>query len=181
MSFNLSAFKVLIKKIFPPTKSVYTVDTNFDGKSDSILIRAFNVVIPFELPKEINIEGTNNDNSENSILSLPDLEHLQIFFNNERIDLPHQLIEKESIQDNLLIYHEGEKFNLSAILEGKLKGRIIKLGDTIDILLKVEENTLKKLTKGKHKFKIESPLFSLELGLFLSDDNFNVRYPPERK
>ena len=161
-------------------KSVYTVDTNFDGKTDSILIRAFNVVIPFELPDEIILEGTKNRESEDSILSISDLEILKIYFDDERIELPHQLIEKELIQENICIYHDGVKFNLSDILEGKLKGRLIKLGDMIDIILKVEENILKKLSKGKHTFKIESQLVTLELSLSLSDANFNVKYPPKK-
>ena len=177
MPFDLTALKVLIRKIFPPERCVFTVDTTNDGKSDSILIRAYNVVVPFEIPEEINIENSEEENGESKALSFNDFEFITIYFNNEKIDLPHQKIKKESIQENFLIYHDGNKFTLSDILTGGLRGRVIKLGDIIDILLKVDENTIKKLTKGKHTFKIESPLFSLELKLDLSDKNFNINYP----
>ena len=177
MAFNLSALKVLIKKIFPPNKSVYTVDTTHDGKADSILIRAFNIVIPFELPREIILEGTKNRESDDSILAISDLEVLSIYFDEERIKLPHQLLENESIQENIYVYHDNSKFSLADILEGKLKGRLIKLGDNIDIILRFDENTLRKLTKGNHILKIESHLVTLELNLSLTESNFNVKYP----
>ena len=32
MPIDISALKVLFKKVFPPKKSIYTVDTNDDGK-----------------------------------------------------------------------------------------------------------------------------------------------------
>jgi len=51
MSFDISALKVLIKKVFPPKKSIYTVDTTGDGKADALLIKALNLIMPILIPK----------------------------------------------------------------------------------------------------------------------------------
>ena len=57
MDYDISALKVLFKKIFPPKKSIFTVDTTGDGNADSLLIKAFNVVMAIEIPPEIELGG----------------------------------------------------------------------------------------------------------------------------
>ncbi|MFX1377274.1 MAG: hypothetical protein ACFFA0_15845 [Promethearchaeota archaeon] len=87
----------------------------------------------------------------------------------------------ESIKDRLFIYHKGESFKLDDILEGKFSGRTIALGDTISVLIKIDAESLKILTKGKHEFKIESELVSnLIINFELDDENINIKFNPDK-
>jgi hypothetical protein len=79
-----------------------------------------------------------------------------------------------------LIYHKGESFNINEILEGKLSGRTIALGDSISILIKLSKDTLENFNEGKHTFKFESDLISnLEVFFELDDNNMNIKFNPE--
>ncbi len=179
MGINLSSLKVLIKKIFPPNKCVYTVDLDNDGMEDALLIRAINVVIPLDIPNEINIQNLSKEKIEQENFNIGEI--FQIYLDNEKIDLSKTIIDKEVIQENVLLIHKEQTFTLKDILEGKLKGRTIALGDTIDILLHMNKNNLNRLTEGKHTFKIESEVLpSLKVNFILSKDNFNIKYTLER-
>ncbi|MGV9142016.1 MAG: hypothetical protein ACOC1X_03670, partial [Promethearchaeota archaeon] len=85
MSFDLSAFKVLIKKIFPPKKSVYTVDTQGDGEADSIQIKALNIVFPFDIPEEISFGDFELEDLENAKYDVS--EHINIYLDDQSINL----------------------------------------------------------------------------------------------
>jgi hypothetical protein len=66
------------------------------------------------------------------------------------------------------------------IFEGKLSGRTIALGDTIDILLRMDKSHFKRLTEGDHNFKIKSKLFpTLKVNFTLTEQNFNIKYSLE--
>ena len=52
MPIDLSAFRVLIKKIFPPKKCVFTVDTTGNGSADSMQIKVVNIIMPFKVPEK---------------------------------------------------------------------------------------------------------------------------------
>jgi hypothetical protein len=65
-------------------------------------------------------------------------------------------------------------------LEGKLSGRTIDLGDTISVLLKIDESSLEMFTEGKHSFKIESDLIlNLEIFFELDENNMNIKLDPD--
>ena len=64
-------------------------------------------------------------------------------------------------------------------MKGKLTGRLIDLNDTISILIKIDEEILRKFTEGVHHFKIESDLVSnLLISFELDETNMNIRFDP---
>ena len=175
MSYDISALKVLIKKIFPPKSSVYTVDTTGDSKPDSILIKALNVIMPIEVPDEIELGGFSTKDFDLNTFDLS--EYGKIFLDDERITVSKDEFEIDKLKTRFIIHHKGEQFTIDDIIEGKLGGRLIALGDTIDILIKLDENALKKFTKGKHKFRLESELIPiLEFNFELNEDNMDQEY-----
>lgn len=175
MSYDISALKVLIKKIFPPKSSVYTVDTTGDMKPDSILIKALNILMPIEVPDDIELGGFSTKNFDLNTFNLS--EYGKIFLDDERITISKQDFEIDKLKGRFIIFHNGVRFTIDDILNGKLGGRIIALGDTIDVLIKLDEYALKKFTEGKHKFKLESELIPvLEFNFELDEDNINQPY-----
>ena len=175
MEFDLSAFKVLIKKIFPPSKCVYTIDTTNDGESDSILIRALNVVFPIEIPEEIDIEDLSKGQIDRDELNFS--EFLSIYLDDEQIHIPKNIQDKEAVTQNFTLYHNDQKFSFKDIMQGSFGGTTIALGDKIDIVIKVSDKTLDKLTNGTHKLKLELTSFpTLEVEFNLSEENFNRKY-----
>ncbi|MBD3212301.1 MAG: hypothetical protein GF311_06810 [Candidatus Lokiarchaeota archaeon] len=175
MEFDLSSFKVLIKKIFPPHKCVYTIDTSGDGTADSILIRAVNVVIPIEIPEELDIGDMIGGQMDSENLDFSSF--LTLYLDEEQIKLPKNLKSEKSLTENFSLYHKDQKLSFNDLVEGKFGGRTIGLGDKIDIVLKVGEKTLNKLTEGKHTLTLESSSFpSLDVHFNLSEDNFNRIY-----
>lgn len=106
-------------------------------------------------------------------------EYATLYIDDTQINIPKETFNLETIQDRLLIYHKGEVFKIEDIIEGKLSGRTIDLGDTISVLLKLDPQTLKILTKGTHAFKIESDLVSnLIINFELDDTNMNLKFEP---
>lgn len=175
---DLSAFKVLIKKIFPPEECVFTVDINDDGRPDALLIRALNVVFPFDIPEEISIDKLNGKAIKDENFNISTV--IQIYLDDKQIDLSKQDIDTDLIQERFLLIHNNERFSFLDIFEGNLSGRTIALGDTIDILLRMDKSNFDRLTEGDHKFKIESELFpTLKVKFTLNKENFNVKYPLE--
>jgi len=62
-------------------------------------------------------------------------------------------------------------------LSGKLAGRMIALGDTIDILIKIDEDGLEKFSEGIHTFKFKSEIiFTLEFNFELGKENLNQSF-----
>lgn len=173
----MSAFKVLIKKIFPPKETISTVDTTGDGKIDSIQIKFLNLIIPFVVPKEIEIGDFSLKNFDPNKFNIS--EYANFFLDDVPVDFPKESFDLERMRDRLLIYHKGESFNINEIMEGKLSGRTIALNDSIIVLLKLEEETLERFTEGTHRFKIESDLISnLEIIFELNENNMNLRFNP---
>ncbi len=175
MSYDLSVFKVLIKKIFPPKKCVYTLDTTGNGKADSVQIKALNVIIPFVVPENIEIGDFNIQNFDINNIDIS--KYAKIYLDDELLYLSKENVNLDSIQERIMIYHGGELFKLNDILDGKLSGRIIALGDSISIILKLDESSLKKLTEGKHLFKIESDFITgIEINFELDKNNMNLKF-----
>ena len=178
ISFDLTAFKVLIKKIFPPKKSVFTVDTTGDGKGDSIQIKVINLLLPFVVPKNIELGDFNLRSFD--IHNFDFSEYVRLLIDDKPINISKDSIDIETIKDRFLIYHKGESFKLDEVLEGKLSGRTIALGDTISILIKLDTESLNILTEGKHLFKIESDLVSnLIINFELDETNMNLKFDPK--
>ena len=174
ISFDLSAFKLLIKKIFPPKKSVFTVDTTGDGKGDSIQIKVINLLFPFVVPENIELGDFNLKSFD--IHNFDFSEYVKLLIDDRPINVSKDSINLEQIKDRFLIYHKGESFELDDILEGKLSGRTIALGDSISILIKLDTESLKVLTEGKHIFKIENDLVSnLIINFELDETNMNLK------
>lgn len=175
MSYDISALKVLIKKIFPPKSSVYTVDTTGDNIADSILIKALNVIMPIEVPDEFELGGFSTKDFDLNTFDLS--EYGKIFLDDERITISKDEFEIDKLKTRFIIYHKGERFTVDDIIDGKLGGRLIALGDSVDILVKLDTNALKKFSVGKHKFRLESELIPvLEFSFELNENNMNQEY-----
>ncbi|MFW9950312.1 MAG: hypothetical protein ACFFKA_09355, partial [Candidatus Thorarchaeota archaeon] len=172
MSFDISALKVLFKKIFPPKKSIYTVDTNGDGKADSLLIKALNVVLPMEVPKEIELGGFSTKNFDIKNFQLSD--YGKIFLDDAPINVSKSDFDVVKLKDRFTFYIKKERFTIDDLLRGKLAGRIIALGDTINILIKIDEDGLEKFSEGRHNFKFKSEIIPiLEFNFELDKENLN--------
>ncbi|MBA7625687.1 hypothetical protein ES703_33119 [subsurface metagenome] len=105
---------------------------------------------------------------------------MTLFIDDRPINVSKDSLNFETIKDRLLVYHKGESFKLSDILEGKFSGRTIALGDSISILIKLDTETLNELTEGKHIFKIDSDLVSnLIINFELDETNMNLKFDPK--
>jgi hypothetical protein len=168
---------VLIRKIFPPKETIFTIDTTDDGKADSLQIKALNLLIPFVIPEEIKIGDFNLKNFDSDNFDLK--EYGKFFLDGKALNFPKESFELERIKNRFLLYHKGESFNIDEIIEGKLSGRTIALNDSISILLKLDENSLELFTEGMHYFRIESELISnLEIIFQLNENNMNIKFDP---
>ena len=175
MSFDISALKVLFKKIFPPKKSIYTVDTNGDGKADSLLIKALNVIMPMEIPKEIEIGGFSTTNFDINTFELPD--YGKLFLDDIPINVSKKDFDIVKLKDRFTFYIKKEKFTIDDLLSGKLAGKIVALGDTINILIKIDEDSLEKFSEGHHNFKFKSEIIPLlEFNFELGNENLNQNF-----
>ncbi len=165
----------MIKKLFPPKKSVFIVDTTGDGKADSIQIKVLNLIMPFVIPKKFEF-GSFNLNDVN--IDEFDLDQYgKVLLDDQPLNFSKESVNLDTIQNRILLYHKGESFNFDEIKEGKLSGKTIALGETISILLKIDSDFLEKLTEGKHSFKIESETISnLEIGFELDKSNMNIPF-----
>ncbi len=176
--YDLTSFKVLIKKLFPPKKCVFTVDTTGDGKVDSIQIKVINLLIPFVVPE--NIEIGDFDIKSFDIDNFDLSEHTKLFLDEIQIKISKESINLEMIKDHFTIYHKEESFKLDDILKGKFSGRTIALGDRVSVLIKLDEENLNLLSKGKHSFKIESDSISnLIINFELDKTNMNLKFDPK--
>jgi hypothetical protein len=96
------------------------------------------------------------------------------------INISRDSINFDTIKDQFLIYHKGESFRLDEIVEGKLSGRTIALGDSISILIKLGPEALNILNEGEHFFKIESDLISnFTINFELDESNMNLKFDPK--
>jgi len=175
MSFDISALKVLFKKVFPPKKSIYTVDTNGDGRADSLLIKALNVIMPFQVPKEIELGGFNTKNFDINNFELSD--YGKIFLDDVPINVSKKDFDIAKLKDHFTFYLKEERFTIDELLSGKFASRIIALGDTISILIRIDEDGIKKFSEGKHNFKFKSEVIPiLEFNFELGKENLNQKF-----
>jgi len=175
MSFDISALKVLFKKVFPPKKSIYTVDTNGDGRADSLLIKALNVIMPFQVPKEIELGGFNTKNFDINNFELSD--YGKIFLDDVPINVSKKDFNIAKLKDHFTFYLKEERFTIDELLSGKFASRIIALGDTISILIRIDEDGIKKFSEGKHNFKFKSEVIPiLEFNFELGKENLNQKF-----
>ena len=179
MDYDISALKILFKKIFPPDKSVYTIDSTGDGSADSILIRAFNIIMPIEVPREIELGGLNSTDFHINKFDLSD--YGKIYLDDEPLTIAKDEFDIHVIKDHFLIYHDGIGFTIDDLLAGKLAGKLIALGDTIDILIKIKSEGINRFTEGVHKFTFASELIpKLDINFELSEKNLNRKYDPQK-
>lgn len=175
MSFDISALKVLFKKIFPPKKSIYTVDTSGDGKADTLLIKALNVIMPIEIPKEIELGGFSTKDFDMNNFELSD--YGKLFLDDEPINVSKKDFEIAKLKDHFTFYIKKDRFTIDDLLSGKLAGKVIGLGDTINILVKIDEDGLSKFSEGQHNFKFKSEIIPvLEFNFELTKDNLNQSF-----
>ena len=178
MDYDISALKVLFKKIFPPKKSIFTVDTTGDGNADSLLIKAFNVVMAIEIPPEIELGGFSSKDFNLKRFDIKD--YGKLYIDEIPVTIAENEFNIETIKNHFMIFHKGVSFTIDDLLAGNLAGRIIALGDTINILIRIKSEGIKKFTKGKHKLIFESKLIpKLEFDFELDDDNLNIGFHPE--
>jgi hypothetical protein len=179
MSYDISALKVLFKKIFPPKKCIFTVDSNGDGETDSLLIKALNVIMAMEIPEEIELGGFSTKNFDITTFQLSD--YGKMYIDEHPIDVSKEKFDVISLMDHFSIYLKGKKFTIKDILSGKLAGKIIGLGDFINILISIDKESLKIFQEGKHTFKFESELIpTLEFNFELTKDNLNQKFDPNK-
>jgi hypothetical protein len=175
MSFDFSALKVLVKKIFPLKKCIYTVDTTGDEKANALLIKALNLIMPILVPKEIELGGFSTKNFDIKNFELSD--YGKIYLDEIPINVSKEDYDVEKLKNHFSLYHKGEKFTIDDLLSGKLAGRMIALGDTIDILIKIDGDGLEKFSEGKHTFKFKSEIIpTLEFNFELNEDNLNQKF-----
>ena len=178
MDYDISALKVLFKKIFPPKKSIFTVDTTGDGNADSLLIKAFNVVMAIEIPPEIELGGFSSKDFNLKRFDIKD--YGKLYIDEIPVTIAENEFNIETIKNHFMIFHKGVSFTIDDLLAGNLAGRIIALGDTINILIRIKSEGIKKFTKGKHKLIFESKLIpKLEFDFELDDSNLNIGFHPE--
>jgi len=171
MSFKIPPF--LIKKIFPPKKAVSTVDTTGDGKADSIQIKALNVMAPFTVPENIDLGDFDINDFDLS-------EYAEILLDGDPMDISKENINFNVIRDRFKIYHKGDGYTLDELFGGKAAGKIIAMGDTLTILLKLDEKEMNKfITEGSHTLTIEAEnIPTLEISFELSKKNMNIKFDP---
>jgi len=175
MPFDLSALGVLIKKIFPPKKCVFTVDTSGDGNVDALLIRAVNVVMPFQFPEEIELRdvGMKGFNGHDFDLS----KYGKLLLDGEPINISKDAISPESLQKRFSVFHKGDSFTYEEIIKGGFGGRTIALGDQINFLFRLEDEAMARFTEGKHSLMIDAEnVLTLELKFELNNDNMNQKF-----
>jgi hypothetical protein len=166
---------VLFKKIFPPKKSIYTVDTNGDRKADSLLIKALNVIMPMEVPKEIEIGGFNTKDFDINNFELSD--YGKLFLDDIPINVSKKDYDVAKLKDRFTFYIKKERFTIDDLLSGKLAGKIVALGDAINILIKIDEESLEKFSEGHHNFKFKSEIIPiLEFNFELGKENLNQHF-----
>lgn len=164
---NLKVPTAMIKKLFPPKKSVFTVDTTGDGKADMIKIVALNLFAPFEIPAKADLGDINVDEIDPS-------EYVKLFLNGDKIDISKGSPNVELIKQSLRILHKGDSFSFDNALDGKMGGRTIAMGDQITVMFKLDESFLAKLTEGKHTIGVESDKIpNIEIGFELNQKNMN--------
>ncbi len=165
----------MIKKLFPPKKCVFTVDTTGDGKADSIQIKVLNLILPFVIPKKFEFGKFNLNEINMDEINMA--QYGRVLLDDQPLNLSNDNVNLDTIQDRILLYHKGESFNINEIKDGKLSLRIIALGESISLLVKMDDGSLEKLTEGKHSFKIESDMISnLEIGFELDKSNMNIPF-----
>ena len=169
---NMKVPTAMIKKLFPPKKSVYTIDTNGDGKVDSIKLVALNVLMPFGIPAKEDIGEIEVDEIDPS-------EYGKLLLDGEEIDISKNSANINLIKETLRIYHKAESFSFNDALGGKMGGRTIAMGDQVTVVFKLDESFLAKLTEGKHTISIESSKVpNIEIGFELTKDNMNQKFTP---
>jgi len=178
MDYDISALKILFKKIFPPNKSVYTIDTTGNGSADSILIRAFNVIMPIEVPREIELGGFNTNDFDIKKFDLSD--YGKISLDDEPITIAKDEYNIEVIKDHFVIYHDGIGYTIDDLIKGNFGGKLVALGDTIDILIKIDSEGINRFSEGMHKFTFDSELVpKLHFNFEITENNLNRKFDPQ--
>ena len=138
--------KSIIKKVFPPKKCVSIKDDN------SLEITGVNVIQPFSLPKEINIGDID-------IKSIDPSHYLDLLLDGDKVGISKDEIDFGEVLDNMKLNLKGESYSVEDILTGKAGGKLVAMGDSFSINLKMPEKFMAMLIPGKHNLKVESENF----------------------
>jgi len=137
-----------------------------------------NLIIPFVVPEEIEIGDFSLKDFDPNTLDVS--QYGKFLLDDKPLDFSKESFNLDNISNRLLVYHKRESFNINEILEGKLSGRNIALGDSISLLIKLDKNSLDKFTEGEHTFRIESDLVSnFEILFELDESNMNIKFDPD--
>ena len=100
----------------------------------------------------------------------------EILLDDEPLDVSKQNINLQSIRDRVKISHKGEFYTIDEILGGKVGGKTIAMGDSLTIIIKLDDEDIGKLTEGKHTLKIEAESIpSLEISFELTNKSMNLK------
>ncbi len=158
---------------------MYTVDTTGDGNIDSLQIKVLNLIIPFAIPEEIEIGDFRLKDFDSASFDIS--QYGKFLLDDSPLDFTKESFNIDNVENRLLIYHKSESFKINDILQGKLSGRLINVGDSISLLIKIDDNTAKKFTKGEHVFRIESDFITnLEITFELDETNMNIKFDPDK-
>ncbi|MFX0072608.1 MAG: hypothetical protein ACFFAO_16105 [Candidatus Hermodarchaeota archaeon] len=169
---NIKVPSAMIKKVFPPKKSVFTVDTTGDGNVDSVKLVALNVLMPVGVPSKEDMGDVNVDEIDPS-------EYGKLLLDGEQVDISKGSSNIELIKSSLRIYHKGESYSFVDAVGGKMGGKTIAMGDEITVVFKLDKDFLSKLTEGKHTLSVESEKIpKIEIGFELTKNNMNQKFTP---
>ncbi len=99
-----------------------------------------------------------------------------MYLDDKRIVIAKNEFDVYSLKDHFTIYINKEKYSIDDVIQGKIGGKTIALGDSINILIQIDEDSIEKFTIGKHKFKLESELIpTLEFEFELTEENLNCK------
>ena len=165
--FKLPSF--MIKKIFPPKKCLFTVDINGDGKADAVQIKILNVIQPFSVPEKIELGDIDIDEVDPS-------EYGKLLLDDESIDISKDSSNINLLKESLRVQLKGETANFKEILSGKFGGKTFAMGDSIDVVFKLDDSFLAKLTEGKHTLTVVSDKIpTVEINFELTKKNMNQK------
>jgi len=169
---DISLPPYLIEKIFPPKECITLVDTDEDGLPDSVQILAINCILPFTIPKTIEIGDFD--------LKTTDLSNIvRVMYDSE----PLELYDMKYLMENVSFYIKGDKYTINSILSGDIAGKTVVVGDKLTILLKLKEEDMKKFKefKGNHELTINiKNLPTIIIKFELNDENMNIKFEPSK-
>ena len=150
----------VVRKVLPAVAlSVMSAKAPCEELRQMSVPPTLNVVMPMEVPKEIEIGGFSTKDFDINNFDLPD--YGKLFLDDIPIDVSKKDFDITKLKDHFTFYLKKERFTIDDLLSGKLAGKIVALGDTINILIKIDEDSLEKFSEGHHNFKFKSEIIPI--------------------